>query len=183
MCVKLDCCTMNEQVLICGRLCRHLWCLYLTTNFSVSVYGVSSGSLPESDINTVTWNSNLITLRTNGRNGVNEKLKMRWMLAFQIDNERKLMVIVNRSVDHPQIPATDQYVRVETYSSEMVIRPHSSFDEVCEAFCSSYFNCSWTNLEVFWTSGLNWDHTSKGWPYWAMCWEWSMLTKQNVLSE
>jgi len=50
--------------------------------------------------------------------------------GFQIDCDRKLMVIVNRSVEHPQIPASKQYVRVETYSSEMVIRPHSSFDEV-----------------------------------------------------
>lgn len=53
--------------------------------------------------------------------------------AVQIDSERKLMVIVNRSVEHPSIPASKQYVRVETYSSEMVIRPHSSFDEVLPA--------------------------------------------------
>jgi len=52
-------------------------------------------------------------------------------LAIQIDNDRKLMIIVNRSIDHPQVPAGTQYVRVETYSSEMVIRPHSTFDEVC----------------------------------------------------
>ena len=55
-----------------------------------------------------------------------------WLCVFaiQIDSERKLMIIVNRSIEHPQIPTTKQYVRVETYSSEMVIRPHSSFDEV-----------------------------------------------------
>jgi len=40
------------------------------------------------------------------------------------------MIIVNRSIEHPQVPASEKYVRVETYSSEMVIRPHSSFDEV-----------------------------------------------------
>ena len=54
-------------------------------------------------------------------------------VAVQIDSERRLMIIVNRSVDHPQIPPTKQYVRVETYLSEMVIRPHSSFDEVFPA--------------------------------------------------
>jgi len=52
--------------------------------------------------------------------------------TVQIDSDRRLMIIVNRSISHPHVPATKQCVRVETYSSEMVIRPHSSFDEV---FC------------------------------------------------
>jgi len=57
-------------------------------------------------------------------------------LLLQIDSDRKLMIIVNRSIEHPEVPANNQYVRVETYSSEMVIRPHSSFDEVFSA-CSA----------------------------------------------
>ena len=54
-------------------------------------------------------------------------------VVVQIDHDRRLMIIVNRSIEHPQVPTTEQYVRVETYSSEMVIRPHSSFDEVLSA--------------------------------------------------
>ena len=55
---------------------------------------------------------------------------MVFMLFTKVDNERRLMVIVNRSVDHPSVPVTDKFVRVNTYMSQMVIRPHSTFDEV-----------------------------------------------------
>jgi hypothetical protein len=57
-----------------------------------------------------------------------------------VDNEKKLMVIVNRSVDHPNAPTTAQYVRVETYMSQMVIRPHSSFDENGFDYVLTYYD-------------------------------------------
>jgi len=57
-----------------------------------------------------------------------------------VDNERKLMVIVNRSVNHPNAPITSQYVRVETYMSQMVIRPHSSFDEDGFDYVLTYYD-------------------------------------------
>ncbi|KAK2148099.1 hypothetical protein LSH36_516g01100 [Paralvinella palmiformis] len=48
-----------------------------------------------------------------------------------VDAKKKIMVIVSRSTDHPCCPASDKYVRVSTYMSNMVIRPHgNSFDEV-----------------------------------------------------
>ena len=44
------------------------------------------------------------------------------------------MVIVSRSTDHPSCPRNDQYVRVELYQSKLVIRPHTSFDDVITIF-------------------------------------------------
>ena len=63
-------------------------------------------------------------------NDKHDAFKDEFVYVVKVDNERRLMVIVNRSVDHPAAPTTHQYVRVHTYMSEMVIRPHTSFDEV-----------------------------------------------------
>lgn len=35
-----------------------------------------------------------------------------------------------RAVEHPSLPETQDFVRVHSYQSRMVIRPHRSFDEV-----------------------------------------------------
>lgn len=61
-------------------------------------------------------------------------------VVLKVDHEKKLMVIVNRSVDHPMLPANSKYVRVNTYMSKMVIKPHTSFDEVGTVF--SYSHCT-----------------------------------------
>jgi len=58
----------------------------------------------------------------------------------KIDTEKKLMIIINRSVDHPSYPVDKNYVRVDTYMSKMVIRPHTSFDENGFDYVLSYFD-------------------------------------------
>lgn len=40
-------------------------------------------------------------------------------------------VCPRRAVEHPSVPEDPEYVRVRTYESQMVIRPHKTFDEVC----------------------------------------------------
>ena len=53
------------------------------------------------------------------------------MHCFQMDEKKKLMVLMSRSTDHPQCPRHDnEFVRVDTYMSRMVIKPHRNFDEV-----------------------------------------------------
>ncbi|XP_014676438.1 PREDICTED: stAR-related lipid transfer protein 7, mitochondrial-like [Priapulus caudatus] len=47
----------------------------------------------------------------------------------KVDDERGVMVLVARAVEHPQRPATDSYVRVSQYVSQMVIRPHRGFTD------------------------------------------------------
>lgn len=39
-------------------------------------------------------------------------------------------LIPPRAVEHPSVPEDPEYVRVRTYESQMVIRPHKTFDEV-----------------------------------------------------
>uniref|UniRef100_A0A4W5K2D1 Phosphatidylcholine transfer protein n=1 Tax=Hucho hucho TaxID=62062 RepID=A0A4W5K2D1_9TELE len=40
-----------------------------------------------------------------------------------------LMVLISRAVQHPGVPETQDYVRVHSYQSKIVIHPHKSFDE------------------------------------------------------
>lgn len=47
------------------------------------------------------------------------------------------------AVEHPSVPESPEFVRVRSYESQMVIRPHKSFDEV-----------SCTSSEMWWVSGL-----------------------------
>ena len=39
-------------------------------------------------------------------------------------------LVPSRAVEHPSVPEDPEYVRVRTYESQMVIRPHKTFDEV-----------------------------------------------------
>lgn len=39
-------------------------------------------------------------------------------------------LLPSRAVEHPSVPEDPEYVRVRTYESQMVIRPHKTFDEV-----------------------------------------------------
>ncbi|XP_034047773.1 stAR-related lipid transfer protein 7, mitochondrial [Thalassophryne amazonica] len=52
-----------------------------------------------------------------------------YVRRYSVDVENNLMVLVSRAVQHPRVPETKEYVRVHTYQSKMVIRPHKSFDE------------------------------------------------------
>lgn len=49
----------------------------------------------------------------------------------------------SRAVQHPRVPETQDFVRVHSYQSKMVIRPHKSFDEVrgeCFARCIRFLS-------------------------------------------
>ncbi|XP_076876452.1 stAR-related lipid transfer protein 7, mitochondrial [Brachyhypopomus gauderio] len=52
-----------------------------------------------------------------------------YVRRYDVDTDNNLMVLVSRAVEHPSIPETQQFVRVHSYRSRMVIRPHKSFDE------------------------------------------------------
>ncbi|XP_009958386.1 PREDICTED: stAR-related lipid transfer protein 7, mitochondrial, partial [Leptosomus discolor] len=53
-----------------------------------------------------------------------------YVRRYSVDKENNLMVLVSRAVEHPSVPEDPEYVRVRTYESQMVIRPHKTFDEV-----------------------------------------------------
>ncbi|XP_051540129.1 stAR-related lipid transfer protein 7, mitochondrial isoform X1 [Myxocyprinus asiaticus] len=52
-----------------------------------------------------------------------------YVRRYHVDMENNLMILVSRAVKHPSIPETQEFVRVHSYQSKMVIRPHRSFDE------------------------------------------------------
>ncbi|KAG9335726.1 hypothetical protein JZ751_004262 [Albula glossodonta] len=52
-----------------------------------------------------------------------------YVRRYDVDLEKNLMVLVSRAVEHPSIPESQDFVRVHSYQSKMVIRPHKSFDE------------------------------------------------------
>ncbi|XP_030624761.1 stAR-related lipid transfer protein 7, mitochondrial [Chanos chanos] len=52
-----------------------------------------------------------------------------YVRRYNVDLENNLMVLVSRAVEHPGVPESQDFVRVRSYQSRMVIRPHRSFDE------------------------------------------------------
>ncbi|XP_072311475.1 stAR-related lipid transfer protein 7, mitochondrial [Eucyclogobius newberryi] len=52
-----------------------------------------------------------------------------YVRRYDVDFENNLMMLVSRAVEHPRIPESQEFVRVHSYQSKMVIRPHNSFDE------------------------------------------------------
>ncbi|XP_029644939.1 stAR-related lipid transfer protein 7, mitochondrial [Octopus sinensis] len=48
---------------------------------------------------------------------------------FNIDEENKLMVMTSYSVYHPRCPLNSDFVRVNDYTSKMVVKPHSNFND------------------------------------------------------
>lgn len=52
-----------------------------------------------------------------------------YVRRYDVDVENNLMILVSRAVEHPRVPETQDFVRVHSYQSKMVIRPHKSFDE------------------------------------------------------
>ncbi|XP_036973578.1 stAR-related lipid transfer protein 7, mitochondrial [Acanthopagrus latus] len=52
-----------------------------------------------------------------------------YVRRYDVDVDNNLMVLVSKAVQHPRVPETQEFVRVHSYQSKMVIRPHKSFDE------------------------------------------------------
>ncbi|KAG9488859.1 hypothetical protein GDO78_005057 [Eleutherodactylus coqui] len=52
-----------------------------------------------------------------------------YIRKYHVDQENNLMVLVSRAVEHPEVPESPNYVRVRNYQSQMVIKPHTTFDE------------------------------------------------------
>ncbi|XP_044519395.1 stAR-related lipid transfer protein 7, mitochondrial [Gracilinanus agilis] len=52
-----------------------------------------------------------------------------YVRRYSVDQENNVMVLVSRAVEHPNVPESPEFVRVRSYESQMVIRPHKSFDE------------------------------------------------------
>jgi hypothetical protein len=101
------------------------------------------------------WDKLVISLDVVDREKETESEVVQWITHFpypmysreylyvrrsKVDADKKVMVIINRSVDHPAYPVDKKYVRVDTYVSKMVIKPHTSFDENGFDYVLTYFD-------------------------------------------
>lgn len=57
-----------------------------------------------------------------------------------ISPDTNTMVLVSRAIDHPSCPVDNKYVRVNKYSSRMVIRPHRTYDDNGFDYVLTYFD-------------------------------------------
>ncbi|OBS76893.1 hypothetical protein A6R68_16649 [Neotoma lepida] len=86
-----------------------------------------------------------------------------YVRRYSVDQENNVMVLVSRAVEHPSVPESPEFVRVRSYESQMVIRPHKSFDEngfdylltysdnpqtVFPRYCVSWMVSSAKNMEI-----------------------------------
>ncbi|CAG2103060.1 unnamed protein product [Medioppia subpectinata] len=63
-----------------------------------------------------------------------------YLRRARIDIKQNLMVLVSKAIEFPKLPETTQHVRVVDYSSQMVIKPHTSFDECGFDYLLTYFD-------------------------------------------
>lgn len=59
---------------------------------------------------------------------------------FFIDRSRRVIMIVNKSVEHPKCPAKPHTQRVHEYWSYMVIKPTTAFNKPGVSFVLTYFD-------------------------------------------
>lgn len=58
----------------------------------------------------------------------------------KIDLKNNFMMLTAKSVDHPSFPVTKDFIRVGDYMSNMMIRPHRSFDDKGFDYVLSYYD-------------------------------------------
>ena len=79
-----------------------------------------------------------------------------YVRRYKVDPDSNVMVLVSRAVEHPQFPVTDKFVRVHTYISSMVIRPHTTFDEVGSYSCHVRVCCLLVNHSYYEDPVVEW---------------------------
>ena len=50
---------------------------------------------------------------------------------MEVDIDKNVLLFLNNSAEHGELPETEQNVRVTEYNSKMIIKPHHSYTEVC----------------------------------------------------
>ncbi|GFO42065.1 star-related lipid transfer protein 7, mitochondrial [Plakobranchus ocellatus] len=69
-----------------------------------------------------------------------------YVRRFKADPVTNKMIITARATEHPSCPEIEACVRIKTYCSQMVIKPHSSFDENGFDYVMTYFDDPQTNF-------------------------------------
>lgn len=102
-----------------------------------------------------TWDSRVLKLdvvdrdQTSGTEIVHWVTKFIWPMAdreyvfarrYKIDRQKNVMVLMSHSTDHPSIPQSKNCVRITKYESDMVIKPHTNFNENGFDYVLTYYD-------------------------------------------
>nr|KAG5714384.1 hypothetical protein BaRGS_018601 [Batillaria attramentaria] len=69
-----------------------------------------------------------------------------YVRRYRVDPQSRQMLIMARAVEHPRCPTVTKFVRVTEYQSQMVIEPHTTFDENGFDYYLTYFDDPQTQL-------------------------------------
>ncbi|XP_046850526.1 stAR-related lipid transfer protein 7, mitochondrial-like [Xenia sp. Carnegie-2017] len=67
----------------------------------------------------------------------------------KVDVKSNTMVIMSRTLSHDDCPESDDYIRVKDYASQMLVRPHTTFQENGFDFVFTYHDDSRVNVPKF----------------------------------
>merc|ERR1719334_1893427 len=63
-----------------------------------------------------------------------------YVRRFMVDHENNIAVLMAKGVEHPKEPVRKKFVRVHRYMSNMVIKPHKSFEEAGLDYVLTYYD-------------------------------------------
>ena len=63
-----------------------------------------------------------------------------YVRRWKIDYKNNFMILISKSIQHPKMPETTEYVRVIEYWSQMVIKPHTTFDDCGFDYMLTYYD-------------------------------------------
>ncbi|XP_059171536.1 stAR-related lipid transfer protein 7, mitochondrial-like [Physella acuta] len=139
-----------------------------STLYQYRVYGHFTDIPPRAFYNTQVdvdywkdWDKNTMEVKIIDRDDKTDSEVVHWVYKFpypmyprdyvyvrrcKVNLATGTMVITGRSTDHPSCPLSDNYVRVATYCSQMVIKPYTTFDENGFYYVMTYFDDPQTNF-------------------------------------
>ncbi|RUS88043.1 hypothetical protein EGW08_004209 [Elysia chlorotica] len=139
-----------------------------TDLYQYKVYGVFTDIPPRAFYNTQVdlaywkdWDKNTMEVKIIERDNQTASEVIHWVYRFpypmyprdyvyvrrcKADAATNKMIITARATEHPNCPQTDTCVRIETYCSQMVIKPHTTFDENGFYYVMTYFDDPQTNF-------------------------------------
>ncbi|BFZ01297.1 hypothetical protein BsWGS_04336 [Bradybaena similaris] len=107
------------------------------------------------------WDKNTVEVKIIDRDDETDSEVVHWIYRFpypmyprdyvyvrrcKMDVNTSTMVITARATEHPSCPESDACVRVATYCSQMVIKPHTTFEENGFDYVMTYFDDPKTNF-------------------------------------
>jgi hypothetical protein len=107
------------------------------------------------------WDKNTLEVKILDRDDETDSEVVHWVYKFpypmyprdyvyvrrcKVDTNTSTMIITARATEHPSCPENDSCVRVATYCSQMIIKPHTTFEENGFDYVMTYCDDPKTNF-------------------------------------